>query len=383
MSVIIDDNGIKIQDTNIVLSEYQDIFKRIFGNSVDLTFQGVNGQIINELVLRESENDIKMLKLFNGFNIETSDGIFLDYISNLFGVKRREATPTIVNVKFLGLSGTIIPTGFKVQDNNKNIYETKKQNILVDGSVNIDCYAQVLGSIDVNDNSIFFYDNLSGLDSVDNEFAGITGNNIESDQYLRLRTIETRALNSVGVIESLYSGISTITNNFTLLNNNTLNPIVINSNITVPPHSIFLCIFGGDDKDIANILYRKNSAGVSMIGDVVVDLPTPFNSIFEAKFQRPDIVILEIVVNVKKDVLQIGDVVNISKNVIKSFFDSINIIGASFYSSEFIAELDKAGVIKINNLLIGIKEETLSEFIDLTRVQLGNLSISNITINEL
>ncbi|MGL4897460.1 MAG: baseplate J/gp47 family protein, partial [Cetobacterium sp.] len=168
MSVIINEYGIAIQDTSIILEEYRDIFRRIFGDNVDLTLQGVNGQFINELVLREVSNDTRMLELFNGFNIETARGVFLDYIGNLFGVKRRQPTSTVVNVTFTGLSGIIIPIGFTIQDQEGILYSTRTQGTINNGIINMDCYCQKLGSVEISSNSIRFFDNITGLDSVDN-----------------------------------------------------------------------------------------------------------------------------------------------------------------------------------------------------------------------
>lgn len=382
MSLIIDENGIKIPDTQTVLEAVQNVFKNALGDDYVVDMNSSDGAIINEIVLMIVNNNQQMLSLFNQYSVRTAQGIFLDYLADLFGLTRRQATYTEVKVDFTGLTNLIIPKGFRIQNEDGNLFLLNSDVILEEGKGKGLFTSEVAGAINFPANTAKIYDTIAGLDSISNPLSGVLGLEPETDDSLRIRIVQSRSRNSVGTYESVINAISQITDKYSLTVNDTLSNIIV-GDVTIPPHCLLLCVGSGADQDIAKVLYEKKSAGCGMIGDTTVEYATPFGGTFSAVYQKAKNVTISFTVNINNDKEQIGDVVNIVKQTIYNTFNNINNIGNSFYSSEFIAALDDAGVIKIESLLLSLDGGASQNVINLNNIQLASTSLDLITVNLL
>jgi len=126
---------------------------------------------------------------------------------------------------------------------------------------------------------------ISGLDSVNNIYAGLSGREIETDEELRIRRRELLTGIGAATDEAIrQAGLQEVPN--------VTSCIVISNrtDITVsgrPPHSFETVIAGGDEQIIANVIWENMPSGIQPYGDItknVID-STGRNQII--KFSRP------------------------------------------------------------------------------------------------
>jgi uncharacterized phage protein gp47/JayE len=128
---------------------------------------------------------------------------------------------------------------------------------------------------------------ISGWIACNNALAAKIGNNRESDPALRARRAQSIKLGGSGTIEAIRAS---------LLNLNTVSAVSISENTTtgvsetgLPPHSFEALITGGEDLDIAHILWQKKPAGIKTHGKISVAIPDSENKTQVVNFSRPTI----------------------------------------------------------------------------------------------
>ncbi len=109
-----------------------------------------------------------------------------------------------------------------------------------------------------------------------------------------MRRSRSVSISAIGYLESIYSNIANLDN---------VSAVRVYENDTgerrdsIPAHSIWVIVDGGDDDEIADVLYRSKTAGTGMKGDVTVSVDRPNGLEFEARFDRPENVNLYIRLN--------------------------------------------------------------------------------------
>src|SRR5690606_2523499 len=128
-----------------------------------------------------------------------------------------------------------------------------------------------------------------GWETVNNPFAAEVGTDEESDVAARARRRRTLALQSVSLPEAIISGINAIPGVRSMsFRENTTNAPVTFEGVTLAPHSIYACVDGGKDEDIALMLLRKKSMGAGWNGSTTVNVTDPFSGqSYPVKFSRP------------------------------------------------------------------------------------------------
>ena len=142
------------------------------------------------------------------------------------------------------------------------------------------------GSIPAPANSLCnIHTPISGWISVNNISAANIGNDIETDQELRARRELSIKLGGSGTLEALRAN---------LLNLNTVTAVTIIENTTdqfdkdgIPPHSFKTLITGGNDADIARVIWQKKPAGIATFGEIGVSTQDSTNKTHIINFSRP------------------------------------------------------------------------------------------------
>jgi hypothetical protein len=135
-----------------------------------------------------------------------------------------------------------------------------------------------------------------GWDSIDNQEAGVRGRHLETRSDFEDRRYASVAVNAHGAAAALYGALHNIGGeggvlDVKVLENNGPDPVE-QYGVTVPGHGVTICIFGGEEEDIARAIYEKKDGGCDTGGNAIVThIAQDYGgAVYAYKILRPDTV---------------------------------------------------------------------------------------------
>lgn len=170
-----------------------------------------------------------------------------------------------------------VSSGFKID----KVVAVGKMSASKDGAI-----AQPTGTIDRIATPSF------GWDSVTNPIPAVTGSLEETDEELRARFKNSRAIGATNIIEALYSKLLSLSgvNSAVIYENET----DFTDDIGLPPHSFMAIVDGGLDSEVAKAIWLNKPAGISSEGDVEVDITDSQGYNRKIRFTRPQVKFIHI-----------------------------------------------------------------------------------------
>jgi uncharacterized phage protein gp47/JayE len=291
----VDLNGLTTQTVPELVTALEDGFKTIYGDTINLNVNSPDSQMINLFAQAIGDTLDCITQVYNSFSPETAVGVVLDQRCAINGIARKGATFTRTNVTItvdrpVTLYGIDInpDAPFKVKDLAANIYALEATVSFASAGIYVAQFiSEIPGVIETIPNTIVVVETVTlGVISVNNPDNAIsTGESQESDVALRLRRAQSVALPSQGYLPGLQGALAGIANviDVRVYENDTS---VFDSN-DIPPHSIFCVVDGGDQDDIAEVIYNKRNAGCGMKGDIIVLVDQVNGFKLPIKFSRP------------------------------------------------------------------------------------------------
>lgn len=293
------ETGVEIPETQEVREDLADGVQEALTTDPDLPLPNVDpaspiGQVIDLFVAELESKNSQVAFLANQFSPDTATGVFLDGIARLYGLTRKTSEPTVVTCTCTGLKGTVIPYGAIVQDTQGNQLRhsvTMGATIGDNGTVDTVFRTVEHGPIEIGANTVTsIVTVIAGWDTVNNASAGVTGRDIEPDGELLSRMKESYAINANGTVENVQANLSELDGvlDCVVLENYTNNKQTQYS-VELDPHSIAVCIVGGDDEAIAETIFRRKSAGCGTNGETEVTFVDTehFDAVYTYKIIRP------------------------------------------------------------------------------------------------
>lgn len=277
----IETTGVVVTDTSKVKEQVQKEYQKALGEDLDLNDSTPQGRLIEAETIARKRTIENMALLANMFNKNQAFGIFLDSLASVFGIDRIGATRTRVTCTLSGEEGTVVPANAQVQDTNGNLYYLEnKVEIDEEGTATGVFLAMNKGAIDCQANTVTqIVTAVLGWTSVSNSSAGITGLDGESDNSLRQqfsvkqysgdgqsKNVENKVLQVDDVIDCL------------VLENETNASKTVEGIVIATPHSIYVCVDGGEDNAVAQAIYQAKSGGCAYGADGT-NTPTASNLI--------------------------------------------------------------------------------------------------------
>ena len=251
------------------------------------------GQVLDLLVAEIEAKNAEIVFLANMADPNTAQGRFLDALAALYGIRRKISEPTIVTVTVTGLRGTVVPYGAIAQDANGNQYRhnvVQGVTIPQSGSITTTFASIEHGAVEVAAESLNrIVTVVAGWDSIFNPAAGALGRDRETDAELRGRMAESYAINATGYVDAIRANLANLEGviDVEVLENSTNLPVT-KYGITIDPHSIAISIVGGEDTDVAEIIYRRKDAGCGTTGATVVEyFDEDYNASYHYNITRP------------------------------------------------------------------------------------------------
>lgn len=288
----LDTTGVIVPDTATVQTEVENEYKAVFGQDLVTTPNTPQGVLITAEVTARANVLRNNATVANQINPNLAGGVFLDAIWALTGGQRLSATySTIPGVHLIGLPGTLIPAGSQASLSDGTLFASVSDCTL-DGGGNgyVEFQAVEAGPIAANANALTqIVTAVLGWDQVTNPNPATVGRSQESDLASRLRRKNTLSLQNVALPDAIISGLYDTPNVRSLtFRENYTNAAATIDGIYLVANSVWACVDGGTDADIAATLLANKSLGANWNGAVTVNVTDPASGqIYPVKFDRP------------------------------------------------------------------------------------------------
>lgn len=288
----LDATGVIVPDTATVQTEVENEYRAVFGQDLVVTNNTPQGVLIAAETTARSTALQNNAVVANQINPNLAGGVFLDAIWALTGGSRLSATYSVVpGVSLLGLAGTFIPAGSQASLADGTLFASVS-GVFLDGGGNgsVDFQAVEPGQISVNVGALNqVVSAVLGWDSVTNPTAATVGRSEESDLASRLRRKNTLSLQNVAMPAAITSALYDIPNVRSLaFRENYTNSTATIGGIPLVANSVWACVDGGTDAEVAAALLANKSMGANWNGATTVNVTDAASGqTYPVKFDRP------------------------------------------------------------------------------------------------
>lgn len=286
--------GVIVPDTSVIRDEVISEWRAAFGQDLVVTSETPQGAMITIDVESRDGMVRNNAELANQINPDIAGGVFLDAIWALTRGRRRSATRSVLSgVEFRGIPGTIIPS------RSVAVVETTGARFLTSIDLVIGPSGLVTGQMVAEDTGPIaapsgtltqVASSVLGWEQVNNPTSAALGADRETDVASRKRRRNTLALQSISLPEAVISRVYGVdgVRSMTFRDNDTNSTQVIDG-VTLLPHSVWVCVDGGEETDIATALLASKTGGAGWNGDVLVSLIEPASGqACGVRFDRPE-----------------------------------------------------------------------------------------------
>lgn len=302
MSDELGSNGLITKTKSELKSELVENYQDIYGDDINVDQNTPDGQLID--IQAQVGVDLReILEQVNaGFDPDQAIGRVLDQRVAINGITRNAGTYTFQNVEIttdraLNLIGLDLESN-KLNPDVSGLYTVKddagtlfylldSQNIVGAGTYSFNFRAAEIGQVEVTINTITTPGTIiAGVTNINNpDPVNSTGQDEETDAELKVRRRISTAITSKGNLDGLEAALKDLDGVTTALaeENDTKS---IDANGT-DPNTIWCIVEGGDDTEIATVIYSRKTAGCGMRGDQSVLIPRTNNRFYNVRFDRP------------------------------------------------------------------------------------------------
>lgn len=285
-------NGVIVPDTSDLLAQVQTEYKTVFGADLVVTPDTPQGVLSTAEALARAQEVRNNAAVANQLNPNIAGGIFLDSIMALMGAQRIPATQTIVpGVTLTGVAGTVISAGTQAQTAAMDLFASLATVVLEsDGTATVDFASVEFGPIVCTANTLTqVVTNVLGWETINNTNAGVLGSTTQSDQATRAYRNNTLAFQGVALATAIISALNNVAGvmSLTFLENIAATTQTIQG-VSLVAHSVWACVRGGSDLDVAAALLENKSAGAAWNGGTSVAVIEPASGqSYTVLFDRP------------------------------------------------------------------------------------------------
>lgn len=328
------DNGVIIPDTADVQETVQEEFKAALGTDLSLEESTPQGRLI-DVETTARQNTIRFnAQIVNVLvNIYSASGTVLDAWGANFDKYRKDATASTVPVTVTGAPGTVIPTNSQALADNGIIWQALNEIIIGEsGQASGEFYCSQTGAVSLGVGELRTIvasttTGIVGWETIINTSVAELGSDLESDLSFRERILNGLFSGSAlfGNYASACYDIDGVKDVYTYDNPN--GEALQLDNISIPAHSVYVCVDGGNAQDVAMALYSIKSAGAGWSGNTTITVTDPdYQSKNTVTYQIPENIPIKIAVT-------LTSISNSSENLSETVKNSIIDYAAGKYES--------------------------------------------------
>ena len=372
------ETGIQIERLNDIVKRFEDGFKQIYGQNIDLSPNTPDGQMVG--ILAQIKMDIEELaeNVYRQLDPDVATGAWLEQRVAYAGLMRRGASYSYLrSVILTGEPNTHLYAGIVVSDQNK-VRWVLTTDIQLDsnGSGRADFRSEQLGSFNLAKNTTLTIETVTlGLTNAVTFENAEVGVEEETDTQLRERFLFSRTKNAQNSAEAITAKIAALPDvkQVRVLENNTAQRDALG----VEPHSIDVIVYGGNDEEIANVIYQNKGAGVGLQGNTLANLKKD-GEMRPIRFDKVSLVDIQ----VSMRCVRYEDFTEIDKDQIKKLLaNQVFKIGQTVSLSRLYSPINQVGGFWVKELKIARKGQQLkAENVALQPRDLARIMENDITI---
>ncbi|RXW27706.1 hypothetical protein DM877_17690 [Enterobacter cloacae] len=396
-SVTFSATGIAVPDEIDILNGRLTDLDTAMGGGMSKSLTTPQGQIaMSDTAIIGDKND-NLAWLVNQINPDFAEGRMQDAIGQIYFIDRIPAIGTTVTATCTGLVDVPIPAGSVAQDDAGYLYYSLADAVIpASGSVNVVFQNQATGPIACPIGALnTIYRGINGWSGITNATAGVLGNEVESRanfEYRRKQSVAGNSNNQIGAVYANVLAVSGVTDAYVTQNNTGLTVTKGFTNVSLEPHSLYVCVYGGASADIAKAIWQKLPPGPSMVGNTTytvvddVNYAQPYPE-YEIKWQTPSAVSVYFKVEMADNNALPGNIASLVQSAIISAFNGEDggtraLIGSTIYAGRYYAgvqaiDSDNVDIFSITISRDGTTYQTSASFgID----EVPTLDASNISV---
>lgn len=348
--------GLIVPNTQDILDQVKQEYIVAFGADLITTPDTPQGVLIVTEALARAAVVANNAAIANQINPNIAEGVYLDSTCALTGLKRAQATYSQVTCQLTGQPGaTVPPTAVASNSNGDQFSPVTTITLDINGVGSGLFQALVAGAINVPALSITTIVNgVLGWETVTNTDPGTTGATQQSDEALRNIRNQSLGLQGVGLTTSakaaLLSGNIGVTS-VAIFENKTGAPLITpDGAVTLVAHSMYYCVDGGTDTDVATILFAKKSGGCGWNGLTLVNIVDPSTGQnYPVEFDRPAYVPILVNITVSRSSNFQGDAVAVTKAAILTYTQGLLPGEAGLLIGTAVSCFELAGAVNIQS----------------------------------
>ena len=382
---IIDETGLHLPVYQEVLDHLNERTRAIFGNDIYLEPDSQDYQANAEVADLWADLAYLVQLTYNNRAIQTAQGVSIDGLLKINGLKRLSASYSICTVTISGIAGTPIIGGLITDRVGEIIWQIENVVIPSEGFIDVTATCLTAGDIFADAGTLNkIVTQTNGWISVTNNSNAIPGKPVENDPAAKARQAVSTARPSKTVLQGLIGGIAEIPNvqRYMVYENDTNVP---DSN-GIPGHCICCVVEGGDSDVIGNEIYLRKTPGCDTYGDVEVNIipPSPLLSdIPPIHFFRPVYVPVFVQIKVKQRAGYVDTMGESIKEQVSKFINTLDIgedvsaslIGTIAQSITPDLHAPAFTLDPVTPIVLGITEDNLIE----TNINIGFTSAAQCT----
>lgn len=288
----INETGLIVPDTEDLKAEVQQEYLTGISPDLNLADETPQGVMITAEALARAEVVANNAALANQINPNIAGGPFLAAICALTGLDVPVGTYSfLASVALTGQPFTVIPAGSRARIGVAGAeFELLSTVILSSiGAGAGDFQAVEIGPVACAAHALDTVGDVLGWETVDNPTTAAVGRLDPTDAEIRSLRATTLALQGIGLPEAIISAVRMVPGVRSLqFRENTANTGATIDTIVMVAKSIWLCVLGGTDADVAAAILNSKSLGAAMNGAVTVNVLEPTSGqTYPVKFDRP------------------------------------------------------------------------------------------------
>ena len=361
-------------------------FKAKYGNEIKTTGDSVIGNLIGIYAEREAICWEQLEAVYLSRWIQSAEGESLDNACALIAVSRIPARYSTIETATLTnntASPVTVPAFSFVKQSSTNVmWETLTSVVIpANGTITVSLrsvekgqYTATIGSIDT------IVSLINGWSDVTNDTIAVTGRDRETDTELRIRSAFEIVSSKGGVGEAIANRIRSEVTGVTYVawqenrTKKTLNGLL--------PHSFLFVVVGGDDNDIAEMIYKSKPAGIETNGSESINITDDFGNNQAVKFDRAYDQDIYLIVNITKNVSKFPvNGVDLVKKYLVDYGKTLG-NGETLINHYLVGALNTImGIVELEILQGTTPSPVSSANISISASDRANILISNIVVN--
>lgn len=314
--ITITPNGIVVPDESLILAGVQADLNVAFGGT--LTFSTSDGSPTNptpqgQLATSESAIIGDCYAVFAWYvsmvDPATSQGRIQDGIGRIYYMTRIAGAPTLQPVSCMGLPGVVIqPASLILDDSGVLWLASTGGTIGVSGTVVVNFQCSVDGPTPAPE-SFTIYQAITGWDAVSPSGDAVLGRLVETPQQFEQRRQLSVASNSNQILDSIQGTVLALPGvlDAYCYDNSSSSPVTVGG-VTIAGNSIYICVLGGDENDVAFGIWSKKGPGCGYTGNTAVLITDPnpaYNPpapTYTVTFEVPTVTAFALLVTLKNNI---------------------------------------------------------------------------------